>query len=126
MVRLNLFQTGFFKLSSGVASDFKIDCDALSDEDINTIALQLVRRLPMYAEVEGIPSGGLRLAEAMSKYTVPFQPIRVQPLLIVDDVFTSGRSMELKRDYRVGVIGAVIFARNPTPAWITPLFRLEQ
>lgn len=122
---MNLFQTGVVKLHAGGYSNFKIDCDALTDEDIKSIALQLTIRLPRFAEVEGIPRGGLRLAEAMKSYITPFQPIRVQPLLIVDDVFTTGASMEEYRDFRTGVIGAVIFARAETPAWITPLFRME-
>lgn len=120
---MNLFQTGVVKLHAGGYSNFKIDCDALTDEDIDSIALQLILRLPMFAEVEGVPQGGLRLAEAMKKYSTPFQPIRVQPLLIVDDVFTTGTSMEEHRAERKA-IGAVIFARADTPDWITPLFSL--
>ena len=129
---MNLFQTGFFKLHSGTASNFKIDCDALTDEDINTIALQLVQRLPKFRAVEGVPQGGLRLAEAMQKYTYTSQSdsgLFVEigwPLLIVDDVYTTGGSMEEYRAGRVDTIGAVIFARKPTPHWVTPLFRLEQ
>lgn len=122
---MNLFNTGHFPLHAGGFSNFKIDCDALTDEDIESIALQLIIRLPAYSSVAGIPTGGLRLAEAMKRYTVPFQPIRSDKLLIVDDVFTTGTSMEKARDNRLGVIGAVIFARSETPHWITPLFRLE-
>lgn len=121
---MSLFQTGFHTLHSGDFSNFKIDCDALSDEDINSIALQLMHRLPMYYAVEGIPQGGLRLAEAMEKYKVPFQPIRSEKILIVDDVLTTGASMEEQRAGRYRAIGAVIFARTEPPSWITPLFRL--
>lgn len=124
---MNLFQTGFYKLHSGISSNFKIDADALTDEDINTIALQLVLRLPAFATVEGIPQGGLRLAEALKQYVVPFQPVRSDKHLIVDDVFTTGGSMEKAKSVstRYSIIGAVIFARSDTPSWITPLFRLE-
>ena len=122
--KLNLFKTGFVRLHSGQQSSFKIDCDALSDEDISSIALQLTIRLPMFYEVEGVPQGGLRLAKAMEKFIVPFQPIRSDKLLIVDDVFTTGASMEEHRANR-RAIGAVIFARTNTPDWITPLFRME-
>lgn len=117
---MNLFNTGFFRLHSGLHTDFKIDCDALTDEDISTIALQLVRRLPIYGRVEGVPQGGLRLAAEMRKYEVMYR----DTILIVDDVFTTGGSMDKQRDFRTGVIGAVIFARADTPAWVTPLFRL--
>ena len=118
---MSLFQTGYFKLHSGQTSLFKIDCDALTDEDIDTIALMLVHRLPEYGAVEGVPTGGLRLAEAMKEYIVEDNP----RTLLVDDIFTTGMSMEKQRDFRNDVFGAVIFARNVTPAWITPLFRLE-
>lgn len=118
---MNLFQFGEFRLHSyGLSSDFKIDCDALTDEDIRNVALQLARRLPIFGVVEGIPRGGLRLAKAMVPYADRFSTLA----LIVDDVFTTGESMEEKRDFRTQVIGAVIFARSETPAWITPLFRM--
>lgn len=118
----NLFQTGQVRLHAGGYSNFKIDCDALTDEDIRSISLQLTRRLPKYSAVEGIPRGGLRLAEAMGNFVTPGN----YPLLIVDDVFTTGASMEEHRGFRVNVIGAVIFARSEPPAWITPLFRMEE
>lgn len=35
---MNLFQTGNFKLHSGKTSNFKIECDALTDEDLETFA----------------------------------------------------------------------------------------
>lgn len=118
---MNLFQSGHFVLNSGLVTDFKIDCDALADDDIETIALLLAHRLPFFSAVEGVPRGGLRLAAAMKKFTVEDG----YHTLIVDDVFTTGGSIERQRAHRVGVIGAVIFARGETPAWITPLFRLE-
>lgn len=120
-----LFNIGHFPLHAGGFSNFKIDCDYLTDEDIDAIANQLTIRLPGFSIVEGIPRGGLRLAEAMRKYAIPYQPIRHQTVLIVDDVWTTGMSMEKQRDFRTGVIGAVIFARSDTPEWVTPLFRLE-
>ncbi len=123
----NLFQTGAFTLHSGEVSTFKIDCDALTKKDLQAIALQLTLRLPKFYAVEGVPKGGLRLARIMNNFTVPFQPIRSDKLLIVDDVFTTGGSMNEFKDNlhdKTNVIGAVIFARNPTPDWITPLFRM--
>jgi orotate phosphoribosyltransferase len=117
---VNLFNIGSFNLHSGLSSDFKIDCDALTDDDIDAVAIQLVRRLPAFRTVEGIPQGGIRLAEAMYKYA----SLTSDQILVVDDVFTTGRSMETQRDYRTNVIGAVLFARNETPAWITSLFRM--
>lgn len=124
---MSLFQRGKFTLHSGQVSNYKIDADFLTDEDIETIALMLKDRLPPFGAVEGVPSGGLRLAAVMQHFVTPFsqrQGVRgARGLLIVDDVFTTGTSME---EYRAGrdTLGAVIFARAATPEWIKPLFRL--
>lgn len=112
-----LFQRGDFTLHSGEKSGIKIDCDALSDEDIRTIAWMLVGRLPIFGSVEGIPQGGLRLADAIRPYA------SYGKVLIVDDVFTSGASMVAARGEREA-LGAVIFARRLPPPWIIPLLTL--
>jgi hypothetical protein len=118
--RLGLFTLGFFTLHSGEHSPYKIDCDFLTDNDIETLAYMLKRRLPVFGSVEGVPTGGLRLAEALRKYQRPVGA----PLLIVDDVYTTGGSMEAHRGGREA-IGAVIFARKPlTHSWVTALFSL--
>lgn len=122
-----LFQTGEFTLHSGQKTNFKIDCDALSDSDIASIARMLVDRLAPFGEVEGVPQGGLRLANELRKYALPGVQRKgwygATSLLIVDDVFTTGMSMEEHRGWRPAQ-GAVIFAREDTPHWITPLFRM--
>lgn len=112
---MGLLQFGNFVLSSGRRSQFKIDCDSLSDVDIATAAAWLAEMLPPFGLVEGVPRGGLRLAEAMRPYAT------TGPLLICDDVSTSGASLERQRAGREA-IGAVLFARGPCPAWVTPLF----
>lgn len=124
---MGLFETGDFILHSGLGSNYKIDCDALSDSDIATIALMIKDRLPPFGEVEGVPQGGLRLANELRKYVTPGVERKgwygAKALLIVDDVFTTGMSMEEHRGWRLAM-GAVIFARDETPEWITPLFRM--
>lgn len=124
----NLFQTGYFQLHSGEVSAYKIDCDSLSDSDIATIARMLKDRLPPFGSVEGVPRGGLRLADELRQYARPGVERKgwygATPLLIVDDVFTTGMSMEEHRGWRLAK-GAVIFAREQTPEWITPLFRMS-
>lgn len=123
---MGLFNLGNFVLHSGEESHFKIDCDALTDDDIAAVADILASMLPPFAEVYGIPRGGRRLADAIRRYTTTEGR---GTLLIVDDVLTTGRSMQEERARRIinrRVIGAVIFARTTLiPSWITPLFIME-
>ena len=116
----NLFKFGFVKLSSGRCSNFKIDCDALTVNDINTLA-QLIAKKFRFSKVVGIPTGGDRLAYALQKWTKKYGP-----LLIIDDVLTTGASMEkekAKYPY-LHVVGVVIFARGPCPSWVHPMFNM--
>lgn len=117
-----LFQTGYFILHSGQRSNFKIDCDALSDEDIKSLA-NIISRKFVFRKVIGIPRGGLRLAKALEK----FVDITSEIILIVDDVLTTGQSMEEARaefSKEGNVWGVVIFARNRPPDWVVPIFRM--
>lgn len=127
---MNLFQQGAFQLHSGDVTSFKIDCDALTDEDIEAIASVIVKLVPPFGYVAGIPTGGTRLAFALKQYALEGLEF---PRLIVDDVLTTGSSMELERqrydrlrDLRTPPsIGAVIFARGYCPEWIWPLFTMN-
>jgi hypothetical protein len=113
-----LFRTGDFRLASGAASRWKIDCEALTPADWDSLALMLRDRLGPFGAVEGVPSGGLRLAEAMAAYAT------AGPLLVVDDVWTTGGSWERWRAGREAV-GAAVFARGPVPPHITALFYMD-
>lgn len=117
---MTLFVDGEFTAHSGETLPFKIDCDALTDGDIQTLAAEIDRRCVLFRDVHGIPRGGQRIAEALDQYCTG-SPL--DPLLIVDDVLTTGQSMEEARArFGPNTIGAVIFARGPCPDWITPLF----
>jgi orotate phosphoribosyltransferase len=124
---MGLFQTEEFKLNSGIISDFKIDCDHLSDEDLDTLALKIAASIKFH-KVFGVPSGGIRLEQALKKYEYKDKPD--YPTLIVDDVLTSGGSMErfvetLKNSYKIeNYTGIVIFARKKCPDWIRPIFQM--
>lgn len=112
----NLFVKRSFTSHSGVDLDWKIDCDALSEEDIETLAF-IISRTFSFGRVVGVPTGGLRLAAALEKYATD------GGVLIVDDVLTTGKSMEEARDkVSEDVMGAVIFARGDYPDWIFPIF----
>jgi hypothetical protein len=124
------FKTGEFRLHSGAQNNFKIECDALDDDDWSTIAMLLAERLPGFSHVEGVPEGGLKLAEHLK----PFATLGSVRQLLVDDVFTTGTSMTEHRELyaekwgipRSDIMGAVVFARGPHPTWVFPLFVMNE
>lgn len=113
-----LLQLQRTRLHGGACSWHKIDCDALTSDDLAAAAAMLCRALPPFGVVEGVPRGGLALAAALEREATS------GPLLIVDDVCTTGGSLEHHRAGRAA-IGAVLFARGPCPEWVVPLFTLH-
>lgn len=123
--RPHLFQCGSFRLASGAASAWKIECDALSKDDWEGIARMAFEVLPPFGSVLGVPRGGVPFAAALSKYATGNAN---QALLIAEDVVTSGKSIEnyrrsLPREPEAGVWGVCLFARGAfVPKWVVPLF----
>lgn len=118
---MHLFNSGEFTLHSGERTGFKIDCDALTDEDIEAIA-KLIDTNLRFGKVVSVPKGGDRLAKALEKYVDETAPIT----LLVDDVFTTGQSMmDVRQEIEGGVSGVVIFARNKPPYWISAVFQRQ-
>lgn len=122
MSKPKLFQFGAFKLHSGAWSPWKIDCDAITDDELLACA-ELIALNVRFSEVEGVPTGGTRLAMMLRRWRLP--PSQGAPLLIVDDVLTTGASMEELRAGR-DAIGVVLFARGKCPRWVTPLFKMPE
>lgn len=118
---MSLFDHAPFIGHTGRKLEWKIDCDALTNSDIETLAWLIARRVS-FSDVHGIPNGGLRLAAALRPYRTDTSDF----LLIVDDVLTTGGSMEaaLKELKPPNAAGIVIFARGPCPAWVSALFSL--
>lgn len=143
----NLFQRGEFVLNSGARSGWKLECDALTDDDWEALAYMIWQVVGQFKTVEGVPRGGLKLADRLDQYRCrdPRYPDQVVsgwdrlPHLIVDDVLTTGGSMmRLWQKHRDAlppgtmiepgnwVIGAVVFARGLPPPWVTPLFQMPR
>lgn len=119
---MNLFQLGQFTLNSGEISAYKIDCDALTDNDWACLAYIVSRQFQPFGSVEGVPRGGLKLAEHLVKYAT------AGPLLIVDDVVTTGNSMERHRAGR-RAYGVAVFNRSTDislPPWMETLFSMRR
>lgn len=112
-----LFQLGNFTLHSGKRSSWKVDCDALTDRDWQALAF-IISRQVKFSSVIGVPRGGLKLASNLNKYCQ-----LGYPTLIVDDVLTTGASMEeVKKQIAGDAIGYVVFARGKCPDWIKALW----
>lgn len=124
---MNLFQFGEVTLASGQVSDFKIECDALKSEDWDCLAYIMSKRVPVFGEVHGVPTGGLELQYRLEQYAVE----GVNRRLIVDDVWTTGKSMS---EFSQGLIEthgvmpltfAVVFCRGDAPSVLIPLFTMD-
>ena len=118
---MNLFQLGNFLLHSGDRGQFKINCDCLTNEDWNTLAY-IIKESTIFSEVIGVPNGGLELASKLKKY----RKKKANLVLIVDDVLTTGASMEIVRNkLMVPSRGIVVFARGQCPSWVVPIFQMD-
>lgn len=123
-----LFQTGAYTFNSGVRSPIKLECDKLSDSEIETLALIGAHQVCHFGVIVPVPKGksdspidnAKRLAEALAPYARSSCPT----ILIVDDVWTTGGSMEACRIDRHSsehrcVVGWVAFAYQKPAPWVT-------
>lgn len=118
---MSLFKLGNFTLQSGGKSFWKIDCDYADKEDWYIWSRLIYEQNKPFREVIGIPRGGIELAALLKDYCSPNPEY---PILIVDDVLTTGRSMKEAKSHLKGKVkGAVVFARGKCPEWVTPLFQ---
>jgi hypothetical protein len=113
-----VFEYGDYRLHSGGDSCFRIDCTALTYYDLCALASMIVPSLKPFGQVYGIPRGGVRFADVLQSYST------IGPRLVVDDVLTTGASMQA--EWMQGDQGLVIFARtNLVPEWIRPIFSMH-
>ena len=130
--KMDLFQSVDFKSSAGLDLKWKIECDAISDDEWKCIATMIMERTRPFKNVVGIPRGGIKLAQELDKYSTGYYH---DPVCIVDDVLTTGSSMEKYREELEKnrskdepmisrPIGWVVFARGECPMWINPLFQM--
>ena len=100
--------------------------DALSDDEWFTIARMILEHSVPFHSAVGIPRGGIRLGKLLNEYGTNKE---TDPILIVDDVLTTGLSMnefrKIRRKEEIRKhIGWVVFARVRPPEWIKALFQM--
>ena len=123
---IELFQKIDFKSHSGLDLTWKIEMDALTPNEWECIAHMIMEHTPPFKEAIGITRGGNILGRLMNKHGTGQ---RQDPICIVDDVLTTGGSMEefrRKRQWRnpTEYIGWVVFARSKPPDWVKVLFQM--
>ena len=123
---IELFQKIDFKSHSGLDLTWKIEMDALEDAEWKCIARMIMELSPPFKEAVGIPRGGVKLGNLLNVHGTGK---REDPVCIVDDVLTTGGSMEefkIKRQWRnpTDYIGWVVFARSKPPDWVKVLFQM--
>ena len=123
---IDLFQKIDFKSHSGLDLTWKIEMDALTPNEWDCISHMIRELSPPFREVIGIPRGGNVLGKLMNRHGTGK---REDPICIVDDVLTTGESMnefKTKRQWRnpSKYIGWVVFARSQPPDWVTALFQM--
>lgn len=136
-----LIQKGEFTSAAGLNLLWKIECDALTDQDWEAIADVMVPYVKSFRAAFGVPTGGCKLAHYMQKYADPLS----SNVLLTDDVWTTGTSMRkfaaeqvthdspgLQDHQQEGVLwrvqqwhGLVVFARGKVPWNVVSMFHTD-
>ena len=126
---MSLFQKVDFKSHSGLNLSWKIECDEISNKEWKWLAEMIMdyEKRPFQAAL-GIPRGGIILGTYLNEYST--QNIE-DPYLIVDDVLTTGGSMDdfvnsYFRNRKPNYFGWVVFARNKPQHWVKALFQMPK
>lgn len=123
----NLIQLGDFQLNSGLKSTWKLDCDQFIEDNLDGLVQLIKQVIGPFSHVYGVPRGGSALE---TKLVAHVSKSLYGTCLVIDDVLTTGGSMRRAREKLAGtythILGCVVFARGPCPAWIVPLFQMSR
>lgn len=131
---MSLFQWGHFNLHSGDKTWWRIDCDALSDSEIELFAKMISEKVGRFNSVvspSSHPGSSVhKLKDALKPYCDPRVSDPGIIYLIVDDVMTTGVSMTEVfgqiSPHAAVVKGAVMFQRGSVDIdWIKSIFKLN-
>lgn len=126
---MGLFKYGLFRLSSGHLDHFRIDCEHLNALEWSALAQYIAERVRVFRDVVGVETGG----EALAKFLKGFAQGDIQqPLLIVDDVWTTGASMRKCAEHWTSClpmahrqwIGWVVFSRGKLDNNVESVFHM--
>jgi len=117
IARAPLFIRREWIMHSGQVGHYEIRCSSLLPDEVACFAWLIAQRGP-FSDVYGIPRGGVPLAKALEPYRTADGP-----KLIIDDVLTTGASMEeaRRRPGWQNAIGVVLFTRGERPDWVRVL-----
>tara|TARA_B100000945_G_C20407237_1_gene610683 strand:+ start:641 stop:1084 length:444 start_codon:yes stop_codon:yes gene_type:complete len=126
----HLFVEEDFIGHSGGELHWKIECDALFPNEWKCIAKMIMEheKRPFQAAI-GIPRGGITLSKYLNEYSTQNPE---DPYLIVDDVLTTGGSMNyfVEQYFRNRepneYFGWVVFSRKSPASWIKALFQMPK
>ncbi len=111
---MDLFQKQKFTSHAGIPMEWKIEMDAVSDKEWDCLASMIMdyQKKP-FSKVVGIPRGGIKLQNALQKYS---SGDASDPWLVVDDVYTTGTSFRefCTTKETMDAYKWVVFARQPT------------
>jgi len=108
-----LFRNMDFLSSAGLELQWKVVCDDFDDKDWQWCASRVAETF-YFKEVHGVPTGGNKFAEAL----LPYCNYEARFTLVVDDVLTTGKSMENtmatleKTDPYIALQCIAVFSRN--------------
>jgi hypothetical protein len=86
---MDLFEKKNFISHAGIPMTWKLECDAISESEWEALARMIMDyETRPFGSVEGIPRGGIPLANALREYATEGPP------MIVDDVYTTGASFK--------------------------------
>ena len=125
---IDLFQKIDFTSHAGLDLTWKIEMDALSHREWECISHMIRELSPPFREAIGIPRGGNVLGKLLNRHGPGKEE---DPICIVDDVLTTGMSMDTYREemdierwQKSCALGWVVFARVRPPKWIKALFQM--
>ena len=125
---IDLFQKIDFTSHAGLDLPWKVEMDALSHREWECISHMIRELSPPFREAIGIPRGGNVLGKLLNRHGTGKEE---DPICIVDDVLTTGMSMDTYREemdierwQKSCALGWVVFARVRPPKWIKALFQM--